>query len=92
MGPIVYPETSVRNYHYSLPNNPKEGSSRLNSGLLLTKIQINYSLCIRKVLRRLNDKLTLTQRTIVVRTRLSQWIHGSVKTNLGQKGCHNVKI
>ena len=27
MGPIGCPETSVRNYHYSLPNNPVERSS-----------------------------------------------------------------
>ena len=27
MGPIVYPERSVVNYHYSLRNNPEERSS-----------------------------------------------------------------
>jgi hypothetical protein len=27
MGPIICPETSVRNYHYSLRNNPGERSS-----------------------------------------------------------------
>ena len=27
MGPIGYPETSVRNHHYSLRNNPEERSS-----------------------------------------------------------------
>jgi len=32
MGPIFYCETSVRNYHYSLRNNPTEGSSRLFRG------------------------------------------------------------
>jgi hypothetical protein len=29
MGPIGYTETSVRNYHYSLRNNPKDGTDRL---------------------------------------------------------------
>ena len=29
MGPIGCPETSVRNYHYSLRNNPEERSSHL---------------------------------------------------------------
>jgi len=33
MGPIVCPETSVRNYHYLLRNNPEERSSQ------------NFSLC-----------------------------------------------
>jgi hypothetical protein len=29
MGPIGFPETSVRNYHYSLRNNPKERSTHI---------------------------------------------------------------
>jgi len=29
MGPIGCPETSVRNYHYSLRNNPEERNSQL---------------------------------------------------------------
>jgi hypothetical protein len=32
MGPIGCPETSVRNYHYSLRNNPEERSSQLPRG------------------------------------------------------------
>ena len=28
MGPVSYPETSVRNYHYSLRNIPEEGSTQ----------------------------------------------------------------
>jgi len=32
MGPIGCPETSVRNYHYSLCNNPEERSSHLLHG------------------------------------------------------------
>jgi len=32
MGPIFCPETSVRNYHYSLLNNPEERSSHLLCG------------------------------------------------------------
>jgi len=32
MGPIGCPETSVRNYHYSLRNNPEKRSSHLLSG------------------------------------------------------------
>jgi hypothetical protein len=34
MGPISCPETSVRNYNYSLRNNPDKGSSHLYSELL----------------------------------------------------------
>jgi len=30
MGPIGCPETSVRNYHYSLRNNPEEGNFQLH--------------------------------------------------------------
>jgi len=36
MGPIGCPETSVRNYHYSLRNNPKERSNHLLRGVSLT--------------------------------------------------------
>ena len=32
MGPLGCPETSVRIYHYSLPNNPEERSSHLLRG------------------------------------------------------------
>ena len=32
MGPIGFSETSVRNYHYSLRNSPKQSSSHLFSG------------------------------------------------------------
>jgi len=32
MGPICCPETSVRNYHYSLRNNAEERSSQLLRG------------------------------------------------------------
>jgi hypothetical protein len=36
VGPIGCPETSVRNYHYSLPNDPEEHISHLfRSGSLL---------------------------------------------------------
>ena len=35
MGPIGRPETSVRNYHYTLRNNPKERGS-----LLVSRFQI----------------------------------------------------
>jgi len=31
MGPVGCPETSVRNYHYSLGNNPEERSSHILS-------------------------------------------------------------
>jgi hypothetical protein len=31
MGPIGCPETSVRNYHYSLRNNPEERSSQMSN-------------------------------------------------------------
>ena len=32
MAPTDCPETSVRNYHYSLPNNPEERSCHLRRG------------------------------------------------------------
>ena len=32
MGPIAFPETSVRNYHYSLRNSPARRSSHLLRG------------------------------------------------------------
>jgi hypothetical protein len=35
MGPIDCPETSVRNYNYSLSNNPEERSSLLKAVILL---------------------------------------------------------
>jgi len=34
MGPIGCPETSVRNYHYSLRNNPEERSYHVLGGSL----------------------------------------------------------
>jgi len=41
MGPISYPETSVRNYHYSLRNKPAERSSQvLRGGSLKLRILI----------------------------------------------------
>ena len=40
IGPIGYPETSVRNYHYSLRNNPEE-----RSPLLWSLRNLNYYLC-----------------------------------------------
>jgi hypothetical protein len=43
MGPISCPETSVRNYHYSLRNNPEERSSQLLHGGSL-KSRKEYSL------------------------------------------------
>jgi len=47
-GPISCPETSVRNYHYSLRNNPKERSSHLRSGgsLKSRKVRCYYTVCI----------------------------------------------
>jgi len=35
MGLIGYTETLARNYHYSLHNNPEEGSSHLFHGISL---------------------------------------------------------
>ena len=32
MGPVDYPETSVRNYHSALRNIPEERSSRIHGG------------------------------------------------------------
>jgi hypothetical protein len=39
MGPIGCPETSVRNYHYSLRNNPEERSSHLLRGGSLMSLE-----------------------------------------------------
>jgi len=36
MGPMDCPETSVRNNHYSMRNNPEEGSSQ-NKGSWMTR-------------------------------------------------------
>jgi len=41
MGPTGYPETSVRNYHYSLRNNREERSSQLLCGGSLKSL-INF--------------------------------------------------
>ena len=40
MGPIFSPETSVRNYHYSLRNDPEERSSRLLRGGSLKSLSV----------------------------------------------------
>jgi len=39
MGPIVCPETSVRNYHYLLRNNPEENSSQRGAEFRVSKVQ-----------------------------------------------------
>jgi hypothetical protein len=49
MEPIGCPETSVRNYHYSLRNNPEERSSQM-SNISSYTVQVplgerNYTLC-----------------------------------------------
>jgi len=44
MGRIGCPETSVRNYHCSLRNNPKEGSSRLFFSLLFLRTAVNVQM------------------------------------------------
>jgi len=40
MGPIRGPETSVRNYHYTLHNNPEEHSSHLLRSRSLKSCQL----------------------------------------------------
>jgi hypothetical protein len=47
MGPIGRPETSVRNYHYSLRNNPEERSSNLLRGGSLKSRILHVSFEIR---------------------------------------------
>jgi hypothetical protein len=43
MGPLVYFETSVRNYHYTLHNNPAECSFHLfRGGSLKSSTQVSY--------------------------------------------------
>ena len=46
MGPIGCPETSVRNYHYSLRNNPGERSSQLLRGGSMESQSIEYCECL----------------------------------------------
>jgi hypothetical protein len=50
MGPVVYPETSARNYHYSPRNNPEERSSHfLRGGSLKSRTEctkIGYLNCL----------------------------------------------
>jgi len=45
MGPIGYPETSVRNYHYLLYNGPEESSSHLLRGGSLKSRTVPYPVC-----------------------------------------------
>jgi hypothetical protein len=52
MGPIGCPETSVRNYHYSLHNNPENGSSVFGTGSLMRpkcfpEERCSTSICVR---------------------------------------------
>ena len=50
MGPIGCPEKSVRNYHYSLRNNPEEGSSQLlRGGSLKSHVTLHSLLICRSV-------------------------------------------
>jgi len=42
MGPLGCPETSVRNYYYSLHNNPEERSSQLLRGGSLKSRTFRY--------------------------------------------------
>jgi hypothetical protein len=47
MGPIGCPETSIRNSHYSLRNNPDERSSYLlRGGILKSRLHQQYSILI----------------------------------------------
>jgi hypothetical protein len=39
--PIGCPETSIRNYHYSLRNNPEERSSRKNVIITIVMVKVN---------------------------------------------------
>jgi len=48
MGPIGYAKTSVRNYRYSLRNNPEQGSS-----------QLPYRMCVFSALRQLTVLILL---------------------------------
>ena len=51
LGPIGCPETSVRNYHHSLRNNPEESSSQLFRGGRLKSCK-DFSVHTMKVLDR----------------------------------------
>jgi hypothetical protein len=49
MGPIGCPETSVRNYHSTLHNNPEELKSHLHRGGSLNSRKHNFVLCVMRV-------------------------------------------
>lgn len=61
IGPIFYRETSVRNYHYSLRNNPTEGSSRLSHGRCL-KSSTLISYCVTCLMNVWLDNFSYTSR------------------------------
>jgi len=50
MGLIGCGETSVRNYHYSLPNNPEERSSQLFRGGCLKSSRRYFAVGVRRLI------------------------------------------
>ena len=64
MGPTSCPETSVRNYHLSLRNNPEERSSQLLHGGSLQSRNVN--LCWHNQMVRSALFLDFTQRVLIV--------------------------
>jgi hypothetical protein len=59
MRPIGCPDISVRNYHYSLHNNPKELSSQLLRGGSLKSRKIRRILITEKTNSRIHVKLCI---------------------------------
>ena len=66
MGPIGCPETWVRNYHYSLRNNPEEHSSLLfcSGSLKSLRLRVFENRVLRKVFGPKVDKITVEWRKL----------------------------
>jgi len=79
MGPIGCPETSVRNSHYSLRNNPEEdGSQLLCGGSLKSRIPKTYQFCYYY-----STKKSFSQNTTIYSI-MYTLLHVSVTSNLHQ--------
>ena len=78
MLPICCPETSVRNYHYSLCNSPVEHSSHLLRGVSL-KSNIQRELC--QVIPRRKD---INCRSVTESVRLAYLCYNTEQTNFDQ--------
>jgi hypothetical protein len=83
MGPICCPETSVRNCHYSLPNNPEERSSHLLRGeSLKSRAFKDYFKLVSTVERKLTPSAEVKNKLSCTITLLHSLIHGWTGTTL----------